>query len=392
MAEETTIIREIYLGPFHGSSTIDEVIRMLRGLIPTKKIHLTLMFMNIEGFRFSETVELRELAFEKKSQIHRLDVYNELNFFVPFLLADNGETKHFTYWELSAINMQLDQVTGLSNAIRTNNIESFNFTGCCKSSEVFQPVWDALLTTNVQNIKLSLEFSKNNEERSGSNKFDFSNISTNTSLKELKLEITLYGTNLFDSIKGNTTIEILEIRSQQGDANFNISEKKAFIEMLFQNTTLIHVELRDGNFYHILQEEIDIHTTLNRMWKRLIIVRRKERIAAAATVAIYTPTTTVAFTTATDGDVTVGRRKQKNNVDEVEKNKKIEEETKMRKKKREMNLWLKTFEKKAVLCNELIYLFLTENAGDRYNNNETSSIVFGEQRKKKRKKKCLSSR
>ena len=54
--EETTIIREIIVSPFHSSSTIDEWIRMFRNLTPTEKINLTLKFVDRSGFSFSETV------------------------------------------------------------------------------------------------------------------------------------------------------------------------------------------------------------------------------------------------------------------------------------------------------------------------------------------------
>ena len=397
MAEETTI-RRLRLGWY--SSTVDEMMRQLRNLTPTEKIHLILSFRNHDGFRFSETVELRELILEKKSNIHRLVVVDGFDFLIQFLLANNGETKHFDFTNCfdTRERLQLEQATELSNAIRSNNngtIKSFMFTVRCDSQDVFQRVWDAVLTTGVQDIELNLVIPKNNNnDKSGGDNIDFSNISTNTSLKELTvLDINLCGTNLFHSIKGNTTVEKLIVSTQDVDAYHDNKGKKTFLEMLLENTTFLHVELKDGHFNRILREEISIHTTLNQIWKRLIIVKQKERMAtatAATAAAISTTTTNVTATTATDDDddATVERRREQgNNDDEVEKDKKIAEEKKMMRKKKEMNLWLKTFEKKPVICNELIYLFLTENA-DMYSNNGILTVLERVERKKKRQKEC----
>ena len=305
-------------------------------------------------------------------------------------MANNGKTKHFLFWDTRSIKIQSDQATVLANAIRSNDkngkIGSFLFSGCCDSREVFQPVWDAILATDVRDLKLFLEIPQNNKEgKSGGDNLDFSNISTNKSLKKLHFGSTLYGTNLFDSIKGNKTVEKLTIISRYGDENFNDRRKRAFIEMLSQNTTLINVELRVDRYNNILREEINIHTTLNQIWKRLIIVKRKERMVAVAATAVMITTATNVAITAGDYATVERRREQDNNNDEVEKDKKIAEEKKMMKKKKEMNLWLQTFEKKPVICNELIYLFLTENA-DMYNNTGTSTILNGEERKRKRQK------
>jgi len=203
------------------------------------------------------------------------------------------------------------------------NIESFHFSGYCgRGREVFQPVWDTLLTTRVRELLMFFPFSESNNVNGGNN-LDFSNISTNTSLKELTVvATTLCGTNLFDSIKGNTTLEKLIVRPPRScEANLNDSGKKALIEMLFENTTLIQVELKDGHSNQILQEEIDIPLKLNRMWKRLIIVKDKERMAAATAAATALCTTTNVTATNDDDDATVERkREQDNNVDEVENN------------------------------------------------------------------------
>jgi len=356
MAEEITI-RKIILSPHRHNSTVDNVIRLLRDLTPTEKIHLVLEFMNINGFRFSETVELRELILQKKSNIHHLEVFDCLEFFIQFLLANNGETTHFLYSCTTIVSMHLEKATKLSNAIRSNNnnngnIESFIFSGFCDSSQVFQPVWDALLlTTGVQELKLFIHFLENNDVNGGNN-IDFSNISTNTSLKELEVGSTLCGTNLFESIKGNTTVEKLTISSQYGaENNFDKSGKKAFLEMLVNNTTLRQVELKDKNGNPLLREEINIHTTVNQVWQRLLIIKRKERMADATAAAISTTTPNVAIIITVD--------------DTVEKNKKMAEEKKMMKKKKEMLFYLKTFHK-PLMRNELIFSYLTENA-DMYN-------------------------
>ena len=81
--EETTIIREITFGL--TNSTVDEVIRLLRDMTQTDKIHLTLYLMKYDGFRFSETVELRELVLQKNSDILHLEVHDCFDFLVHFL-------------------------------------------------------------------------------------------------------------------------------------------------------------------------------------------------------------------------------------------------------------------------------------------------------------------
>ena len=376
---ENTIIRRISFDRYFPS--VDNLITLLRDLKPTEKIHLTLVFMNRAGFRFSETVELRELILQKNSNIHHLVVFNCFEFLIQFLLANNGETKHFSYFGLiKRVPIQLERGNRLSDAMRSNNIESFAFSGRCNSSEVFQPVLDALLATRVQDLELDFEFLENNDVNGGNN-IDFSSISTNTSLKELKVDAPLDMTHLFDSMKGNKTVEKLVVNNRMV-ANFRDKEKLAFNEMLRKNCTLLDVTFNIC-IIPIIQEQVNIFTKLNWMWIRYKIVKLKERIAAAATAAISTTTITTVATTI--DNATVKRRTEEDNAEKVENNKKIEEEKKTMKKKKEINLWLKTFEKKPAICNEFIYLFLTENA-DMYNNNVAPSKVVSEKKKKKRQK------
>jgi len=344
-------------------------------------------------------------------------------------------TKHYEYVNMNhnaddiVLPMQFECANRLANAIRmrtsnsnnnsTNNntIERFSLTDTFCTAKAFQSVWNALLHSNgndtttttttttggIQDLKLVIGFSLENNNVTDGNINDiysFSNLSNNTTLRRLDLRFdfhlynhsspvsTIMGremTTIFDSIKYNRTLEKLHLNLYHGVLPKH--ERMLFTEMLHINSSLVDVKIFNGYNYHLCKE-ITRETTINRIWKRYMKIKREEkkrtalvRNAVATALMIRKDTnsssnnntpTNVATATATAADGDGDGDGDSNNIEvrrrlkqQQEKKKKIEEEKKMMKKKKEMLFYLKTFHK-PLMRNELIFSYLTENA-DMYN-------------------------
>ena len=266
-----------------------------------------------------DAFEMRELIIDKKRNIHCLEVKNHctrhsrqlryFHFFVKFILANNnGETPHFKYWT-SAGTMWFQCANQLANAIQSNNhghIESFSLTDEFFNLKTFQPIWDAVLHSGVRELGLRLRlpdsiFYKHNHKN---NILDFSNLRTNTSLKELifypdlqqepMVGKFLAQTNLFDSIRVNKGIEKLRF-------NFDsfLLEKKdiqLFQTTMRKNYTLVNVKVNSSINQQLVQEKIRTETTTNQKWKRYL-VKRSLKTSSVATATTATTTATTATTT-----------------------------------------------------------------------------------------------
>ena len=383
MAATGSSIRRITLGRTY--STVEEVIRLLQNLTPQEKIHLIFFCYGDDGYILNTT--LLELIPEKYNNIHNFEVlniqHNDLNLFcrvfdcfVQFVQENNGETKHFGYHTSGKEPMQLERAYRLAYAIQSNSnnthghIESFSL----RSSFVigaFQLVLNALLDSGVPDLTLGGGIFNNIDDIDNDNIINFTGISKNTSLKRLKFysgyhrnrKINLK--NLFGSIQGNTTLEILH--TVLG------SEALSFIEMLRVNISLTDVEFDgielglDGTMLLLnLKKEISIQTKINLIWKRLNIMKREEKATAATPTLTSKNKNENNVAVVGDDDIEKEQKQQQQqHAGEENKKKKIEEGKKMLKKKKEMSLWLTLFTK-PLMRNELLYQFLTEHA-DMYN-------------------------
>ena len=372
-------MREIYL-----ESPIEERLRLLRAVSTShEKINLKLWSLNHHNhdFRFSETVELRELILGMKSNIYHLDFCNGwqndrneylqyFNYFVNYLRTNRGKTQNFSYWnkDYTLFSMSLEQGKQLANAIKNNNnnsnnnnaINNFRFCDSNLNFVAFQPVLDAILDSGVQKLDLRIH-GNDNININNNNNINFTALSTNISIRELyviKFRMSPQDRMIFyDAIKINKTLGKLKYNLHRDDV-LEETEKNSFKAMLQGNITLTNItlcsymgynnQLVQDTAYDDLREKIVIHTELNRMWNRYKIMIREAKVTAVAAAAATAAATSNYILT---------------NVEE--KNKKIQEEHKMVKKKEEMVICLKIFDSKPLIRNELLFSYL-KNHTDQY--------------------------
>merc|ERR1712238_122829 len=173
---------------------------------------------------------------------------------------------------------------------------------------------------------------------------------TNISLKELNLGRYKMREedfrNLFHSIKKNKGLEKLELNY---DTHMELPEelKRLFEEMMFENSTLLDCRFylpgRPENERDPVFQMFQFYMTLNRLWKRYIIMKRERDKKNPAVI-----------TRIEGGD--------NNNNEEDE-----------RKKRFRMRLLLHLFMKKPVMRNTIIFHLLREYPDDLVNNNNNGN-------------------
>ena len=110
MAEEN--MRVISLRARHGLTKEDLILSLRAVKTSNEKIIVKLgCYADNHGFRFSDTLELRELISGMKINIHELIFSHDgkdndeyllyFNYFVTYVETNNGETKNFVYWNNS---------------------------------------------------------------------------------------------------------------------------------------------------------------------------------------------------------------------------------------------------------------------------------------------------
>ena len=364
-----------------------------------KKIHLEIYIVDhgyngghpedvAYAFNSNDILELEDLLLDKKSCIHLLEIesfyqidpFRIFKLLVRIIEENNGEIKEFIYEDHVEEDLSVALAIQLCDALRSNNnntnnnntnnnntnndvtIESFTFGQVFQNFEGLQHVWNALLETGVERLYLNSVVSKN--DLSNDN-MDFSNLVSDITLKELDLWIyqnqpntKLAGTNIFESIMFNNTLEKFYIQNYGNDLFLENRVIPTYKEMLHKNSTLIDVRLDWTKFPIDLKKESDTHTEINRKWKRYKSIKREEENSNT--------TSATAATAATINDIdttivvnTIVEKKQK--IQE-QREKKIQEETKMKKKKEELLICLNEFHGKPVINNELIFSYLTNHS------------------------------
>ena len=267
-------------------------------------------FPGIFGERFSETVAMRTAILENvdlcidfalfNSCTERNDYSAWFKWFLKFM-DHQREIKHLAYIDMRPDSFGRSWSVGdgneFANALKlTNNdghIKSFALAANFNTIEAFQPTWNALLDTGVEDLDLAVDILDHNDDAS-IHYVDFTRLSTNTTLKNLEVNVFLNSSNeFFETMKMNKGIEKLMISF--GGTLLHKQEMVArFKKMLCANSTLINVQaiIANGDInYNHLQQNIDnvitIETKFNRLWKQYLKKRKEEEERNAS--AITTP-------------------------------------------------------------------------------------------------------
>ena len=306
-----------------GKLTSLEVIRKINECVSyNKQIELIMDFParddfdvdddeNYERLRFNATADMQNAALENSMPIKRVLFFNNCSekeeqikcftFFTKIAQGIIGNAKHIIYvnnkWYNSEyeFEFELEQANQLANALRSNNnnnndIEIFHFTDPQLNHVTLQPLLDALLAIDVRKIifgnRDTADFPINNKN----NHIDFSGMHTNTSLKEL--DLSLYKMrekdlrSLFHSIKKNKGLEKLKFHYRNYEC-LPTRLKRLFEEMMCENITLLNCCLHAFPTPHEgIFEVIQGHMELNRMWKRYIMKREREKKTPAVITKI----------------------------------------------------------------------------------------------------------
>ena len=167
-------------------------------------------------------------------------------------------------------------------------IDSFHFRDSTIKPVTFQPLWTALLDSGVRKIRFGNNCDADPSINYNNIKLDFTDMETNTSLKELDLgEYNMREDdyrNLFHSMKKNKGLERLKLKYYTYQY-LSTQMKTLFEEMICESTTLLDCRFyrpgRPRNERDPVFQMIQFQMKLNRMWKRYIIMKhereKKER-------------------------------------------------------------------------------------------------------------------